>query len=80
MHACRYKRGYYLPYVQYKEEILSRSPYVSVFYDVVSNQEIDALTGFVKGTVAGTFHLAAMTASGVAAGLYQAVRGMEQRG
>ncbi len=38
----------------------------------------DGIIGFVKGTFAGSFHLCAMTASGLAAGLYQVVRGMER--
>ncbi|KAK7487669.1 hypothetical protein BaRGS_00021088, partial [Batillaria attramentaria] len=50
-HVCRFKPGLYVPYDVYKEEILSRSPYVSVYYDVVTNREIDALTNFVKGTM-----------------------------
>lgn len=49
--VCRYKRGLYLSYDAYKEEILSTSPYVSVIYDVVMDREIETLTGFVKGTM-----------------------------
>ena len=36
------------------------------------------ITGFIKGTVAGAIHITAMTASGVAAGLYQLVRGIDR--
>ena len=38
----------------------------------------EGIAGFVKGSIAGAFHLSVMTASGVAAGMYQVVRGMER--
>jgi curved DNA-binding protein CbpA len=38
----------------------------------------DGMFGLVKGTVAGAFHFGVMTASGVAAGVYQVIRGMER--
>nr|KAG5712229.1 hypothetical protein BaRGS_014579 [Batillaria attramentaria] len=49
-HVCRYKPALHSPYLQYKEEILSQEPYVSVFYDVVNDTEIDTIKQFVKGT------------------------------
>ncbi|KAK7504600.1 hypothetical protein BaRGS_00004086 [Batillaria attramentaria] len=42
-HVCRYKPALHSPYLQYKEEILSQEPYVSVFYDVVNDTEIDTI-------------------------------------
>ncbi|KAL8601869.1 hypothetical protein ACOMHN_020604 [Nucella lapillus] len=52
-HVCRCKKSLsFNPFVCYKEEILSISPFVSLFYDVISDSEIEALTGFVKGTMA----------------------------
>jgi hypothetical protein len=38
----------------------------------------NGIVGLMKGTVAGAFHFGVMTASGIVAGLYQAVRGMER--
>ncbi|KAK7504596.1 hypothetical protein BaRGS_00004082, partial [Batillaria attramentaria] len=48
-HVCRYKPSLYSPYLQYKEEILSQKPYVSVFYNIVSDTEISAIKGFIEG-------------------------------
>ena len=40
--TCRYKRGK-LPYVVYKEEVLSWDPRISTFYDVISNDEVQLI-------------------------------------
>ncbi len=40
--TCQYKPGA-TPYVRYKEEISSVSPKVSVFYDVISDNEAEYL-------------------------------------
>ncbi|KAK7093424.1 hypothetical protein V1264_007184 [Littorina saxatilis] len=49
-HFCRYKVALFsLPYIRYKEEILSVAPFVSVFYEMVSDKEIDTITTYVKG-------------------------------
>ncbi len=40
--TCQYKPGA-IPYVRYKEEISSVSPKVSVFYDVISDNEAEYL-------------------------------------
>ena len=40
-HRCRYKTSLYLPYVQYKEEIISLVPYASLFYDMIHDAEIE---------------------------------------
>ena len=39
--TCRSKPGYLVPYAVYKEETLSWEPYISMFYDVISDQEIE---------------------------------------
>ncbi|KAK7476787.1 hypothetical protein BaRGS_00031948, partial [Batillaria attramentaria] len=46
-HRCRYKRSWWIPYVTYKEEILSLSPYASVFYDVIYDTEIEEFKQFL---------------------------------
>ena len=38
-------------YLLYKEEILSVQPYVSVFYEVIHQREIDHIIDKVKGKV-----------------------------
>nr|AXL97326.1 prolyl 4-hydroxylase [Conus araneosus] len=42
-HVCRYKSDRFLPYRRFAEEILSTSPYASVFYDVIHESEIEKL-------------------------------------
>ena len=39
--TCRFKPGYFLPYVVYKEETLSWEPYISMFYDIISDRETE---------------------------------------
>ncbi|XP_059167796.1 prolyl 4-hydroxylase subunit alpha-2-like [Physella acuta] len=39
---CRYV-SVYLPYFRFNEEIVSNLPYVSLFYEVISNREADAI-------------------------------------
>ena len=36
--VCRYKAGR-LPYIVYKEEVLSWTPRISMFYDVINDNE-----------------------------------------
>ncbi|KAL8581826.1 hypothetical protein ACOMHN_010200 [Nucella lapillus] len=49
-HRCRYKQGVAsLPYVRYKEEILSPSPFTSLIYDFITDAEITHITDFMKG-------------------------------
>ena len=50
-HVCRYKKVLGLPYLRYKEEILSVDPYASLFYDVIRDDEIETIQEFVKGNV-----------------------------
>lgn len=42
-HICRYKPSFTVPYLLYKEEVLSYNPHVSLFHDVISDTEITAL-------------------------------------
>lgn len=32
-----------LPYITYKEEVLNQDPFMAVYYDVISDQEIERL-------------------------------------
>ncbi|XP_070207382.1 prolyl 4-hydroxylase subunit alpha-3-like isoform X1 [Littorina saxatilis] len=48
-HVCRYRTARGLPYLRYKEEILSLAPFVSLFYNIVHDTEIDNIKQFVKG-------------------------------
>nr|KAG5692058.1 hypothetical protein BaRGS_021490 [Batillaria attramentaria] len=48
-HKCRYKPSLWIPYITYKEEILSLSPYASLFYEVIYDNEMNALKEFVSG-------------------------------
>ena len=40
-----------LPYLRYKEEILSVQPYASLFYGVVSDREISIIKQYIKDKV-----------------------------
>ena len=42
MPICRYKQGS-LPYVVYKQEILSANPFISIYYDVITEEQMDLL-------------------------------------
>nr|AXL97329.1 prolyl 4-hydroxylase [Conus miles] len=59
-HVCRYKSDPFIPYRRFREEILSTSPYASVFYDVIHDSEIARLKeiarkeGLRRGRVMGT--------------------------
>ncbi|CAG5123945.1 unnamed protein product, partial [Candidula unifasciata] len=44
---CRYREAV-LPYYRFQEEILSVSPFASVFYHVISDQEGDSMKDFVR--------------------------------
>ncbi|KAK7114223.1 hypothetical protein V1264_000315 [Littorina saxatilis] len=46
---CRLKPSLFLPYVRYKEEILSLEPYASIFHEVIHDTEIERLKALVKG-------------------------------
>ena len=48
--ACRYKPGK-LPYVTYKEETLSWSPKISMFYDVISDDKSDTVKELARPKV-----------------------------
>ncbi|PVD36758.1 hypothetical protein C0Q70_03748 [Pomacea canaliculata] len=48
-HVCRYKPSLYLPYVRFQEEILSTSPYASLFYNFVSDTEISQIKNYIRG-------------------------------
>ena len=50
-HRCRYKTSLYLPYVQYKEEIISLVPYASLFYDMIHDAEIEELKAMTSRKV-----------------------------
>ncbi|XP_070183426.1 uncharacterized protein [Littorina saxatilis] len=50
-HVCRYRAARGLPYLRYKEEILSLAPFVSLFYNIVHDTEIDNIKQFVKGSM-----------------------------
>ena len=50
-HVCRLKPDVFTPYLRYKEEILSTSPYVSLFYDVIHDEEIEHLKEKVRQKV-----------------------------
>ncbi len=53
--------------------------FVGLFYEYPwEGFSRDGILGFFTGTAAGILHFTSMTTSGVAAGLYQAVRGMER--
>ena len=53
-HRCRYKGSQTVPYLSYKEEIISLAPYVSLFYDIISDAEINTMTDHVKNKVRRT--------------------------
>ncbi|XP_076472641.1 prolyl 4-hydroxylase subunit alpha-1-like [Babylonia areolata] len=49
-HTCRYKQGVAsLPYVRYKEEILSTSPFTSLIYDFITDTETRVFKDYIKG-------------------------------
>ncbi|KAL8571206.1 hypothetical protein ACOMHN_010667 [Nucella lapillus] len=50
-HVCRYKADAFIPYYRFREEILSTSPYASVFYDIIHESEIDRLKKLSKRTL-----------------------------
>lgn len=54
-HVCRYKPSLYLPYVRFQEEILSTSPYASLFYNFVSDTEISQIKNYIRGRVSKDF-------------------------
>jgi hypothetical protein len=50
-HVCHLKPVFGHSYLIFKEEILSLRPYVSVFYDVVSDREIQDLICYAQDRV-----------------------------
>lgn len=42
-HVCRYRKARAVPYKVYREEILSRSPHLSLLHQVASDAEADKL-------------------------------------
>lgn len=53
--------------------------FVGLFYEYPwEGFSRDGIMGFVTGTAAGVVHFSSMTTSGIAAGLYQAIRGLER--
>ncbi|CAG5114579.1 unnamed protein product [Candidula unifasciata] len=48
--CCRYKEGI-LPYYRFKQELLSVTPFVTLFYDVITDKEIDALMQVARDKV-----------------------------
>lgn len=41
--ACQHRRGTLIPYIRYKEEILSSWPKIVLFHDVISDAEASFL-------------------------------------
>ena len=54
--VCRYKSGK-LPYVVYKEEILSWDPRIEMFHDVLSNQQAELMKAKAYPKVSNRFIL-----------------------
>jgi hypothetical protein len=53
--------------------------FVGLFYEYPwEGFSRDGVVGLITGTAAGVVHFSSMTTSGIAAGLYQAVRGLER--
>ena len=50
MPICRYKQGR-LPYVVYKQEILSTDPFISIYYEVITEGQMDLLKTTVNKQV-----------------------------
>ncbi|KAK7480052.1 hypothetical protein BaRGS_00028689, partial [Batillaria attramentaria] len=61
-HVCRYKRSSLVPYRVYREEILSRSPYVSLLYQFINGTEADQI---VNASVSNLTHGAVKGAEGL---------------
>ncbi|KAK7088276.1 prolyl 4-hydroxylase subunit alpha-1-like [Littorina saxatilis] len=50
-HVCRYRTSFRVPYKVYREEILSRSPFLSLIHDLVTPQEARRLINVSKDKI-----------------------------
>lgn len=48
--VCSYRKAS-LPYYRFKQELISVSPYVVLFYEVISDQEIDTVIATARKNV-----------------------------